>query len=97
MVVFDPLDGSSNIDVNVNVGTIFSIHKRESGKKGDPGLEDILRPGDRLIFLDMAHYTMVKTTTFNGLCLPAIYLAKQDTHELHTVRTFGYKDFKMRL
>ncbi len=56
-----------------------------------------LRPGDRLIFLDMAHYTMVKTTTFNGLGLPAIYLAKQDTHELHTVRTFGYKDFKMRL
>jgi len=53
--------------------------------------------GDRLIFTDMAHYSMVKTTTFNGLALPAIlrYRAAQD--ELEPVRAFGYEDFKGRL
>lgn len=56
-----------------------------------------LRPGDRLIFLDMAHYSMVKTTTFNGLGLPAIALADSRSHALRMVRRFGYEDFKTRL
>jgi fructose-1,6-bisphosphatase I len=44
VVIFDPLDGSSNIDVNVSIGTIFSIHRKRS--KGDRGvLEDCLQPG----------------------------------------------------
>jgi len=44
VVIFDPLDGSSNIDVNVSIGTIFSIHKKRS--KGERGtLEDCLQPG----------------------------------------------------
>ena len=44
VVIFDPLDGSSNIDVNVSIGTIFSIHrKRSSGGRGV--LEDCLQPG----------------------------------------------------
>jgi len=53
--------------------------------------------GDRLIFTDMAHYSMVKMTTFNGLALPAIlrYRAAQD--ELELVRAFEYEDFKGRL
>ena len=53
--------------------------------------------GDRLIFADMAHYSMVKTTTFNGLALPAIlrYRATQD--ELELVRVFDYEDYKGRL
>jgi fructose-1,6-bisphosphatase I len=43
-ILFDPLDGSSNIDVNVSVGTIFSIHRKiSSGKRGR--LEDLLQPG----------------------------------------------------
>jgi fructose-1,6-bisphosphatase I len=48
VVVFDPLDGSSNIDVNVSVGTIFSILRREPDPAGtrDP-LIDVLQPGDR--------------------------------------------------
>ncbi len=55
-----------------------------------------LRPGDRVIFGDMAIYTMVKTNTFNGMPLPAIVYSKAEgTWE--TVRTFGYEDFKMRL
>ena len=44
VVMFDPLDGSSNIDVNASIGTIFSIHRRIS--EGDePGLADCLQPG----------------------------------------------------
>jgi fructose-1,6-bisphosphatase I len=44
VVIFDPLDGSSNIDVNVSIGTIFSVHKKRS--KGERGtLEDCLQPG----------------------------------------------------
>lgn len=43
---FDPLDGSSNIDANVTIGTIFSIHRRVSGPPGSDGkLEDCLQPG----------------------------------------------------
>ena len=43
-LLFDPLDGSSNIDVNVSIGTIFSIHRRTS--EGGPGtLDDLLQPG----------------------------------------------------
>ena len=56
-----------------------------------------LRPGDRLIFLDMAHYSMVKTNTFNGLGLPGIALTDSRTRALRMVRRFGYEDFKTRL
>jgi len=50
VVVFDPLDGSSNIDVNVSVGTIFSILRREPDLAGtrDP-LQDVLQPGHRQV------------------------------------------------
>ncbi|MDR2489582.1 MAG: carboxynorspermidine decarboxylase [Desulfovibrio sp.] len=56
-----------------------------------------LQAGDRLIFLDMAHYTMVKTTTFNGLALPGIALVENGSRALRMVRRFGYEDFKTRL
>ncbi len=56
-----------------------------------------LKRGDRLIFGDMAHYTMVKTSTFNGVNLPSIVLANSDTGDIRVVRTFGYDDFKNRL
>lgn len=52
-VVFDPLDGSSNIDAGVNVGTIFGIYKVKEGGKG--GIEDVLKPGKDLV---AAGYTM---------------------------------------
>lgn len=46
VLLFDPLDGSSNIDVNVSIGTIFSIQRRVSGPPGSNGrLEDCLQPG----------------------------------------------------
>lgn len=64
---------------------------------GDWSFENPLRPGDKLVFEDMAHYTMVKTTTFNGIQHPAICTWEPETEELKVVRKFGYEDFKSRL
>ena len=44
VLMFDPLDGSTNIDVNISIGTIFSVHKRLN-EDGEPGLADCLQPG----------------------------------------------------
>ena len=63
---------------------------------GDYSFDRPLQEGDRLVFEDMALYTMVKTNTFNGMPLPAI--AWRDTAgEIRVVRQFGYPDFKGRL
>ena len=64
---------------------------------GDWSFERPLRPGDRLAFLDMAHYTMVKTTTFNGIQLPHICTFEPETGDLKVVRSFAYEDFRSRL
>jgi carboxynorspermidine decarboxylase len=64
---------------------------------GDWSFEKPLAAGDRLAFLDMAHYTMVKTTTFNGIQHPHICTFEPDTGELKVLRSFGYEDFKGRL
>lgn len=63
----------------------------------DYSFKQPLEVGQRLIFEDMAHYTMVKTTTFNGTKLPAIALWNSDTDVLRIVKEFGYDDFKHRL
>lgn len=55
-----------------------------------------LNIGDTLVFEDMIHYTMVKTTTFNGVRHPSICLLHTDGN-LEQVRVFGYEDFKSRL
>lgn len=55
-----------------------------------------LKPGDRIIFLDMIHYTMVKTSTFNGVQHPSIGLWTRDG-EFRLIRRFGYEDYKNRL
>lgn len=55
-----------------------------------------LEVGDRLVFLDMAIYSMVKTNTFNGVKLPSIYYGRKDG-AVELVRRFGYEDFKTRL
>ena len=63
---------------------------------GDYSFPKPLAPGDRLVFTDMAHYTMVKNNTFNGVNLPSI--AKVDeAGELTVVRTFSYEDYRGRL
>ncbi|WP_422032685.1 carboxynorspermidine decarboxylase [Roseovarius sp.] len=56
-----------------------------------------LKIGDRFAFLDQAHYSMVKTNTFNGVPLPAIALWDSRTDELRMIREFGYEDFRGRL
>lgn len=58
--------------------------------------EKPLAIGECLIFEDMIHYTMVKTTMFNGVKHPAIALL-QKNNKAHILRTFGYEDFKNRL
>jgi carboxynorspermidine decarboxylase len=63
---------------------------------GDYSFAQPLEIGQRLVFLDMSHYTMVKNTTFNGVPLPAISLYSQSAG-LETVRRFGYEDYRMRL
>ncbi len=64
---------------------------------GDWSFEQPLRPGDRLAFEDMAHYTMVKTTTFNGIQHPHICTFEPGNGVLKVVRSFSYEDFKQRL
>jgi len=64
---------------------------------GDWSFEQPLKTGDRLTFEDMSHYTMVKTTTFNGIRHPHICTFEPETGELKVVRSFGYDDFKQRL
>lgn len=54
-------------------------------------------PGARIAFLDQAHYSMVKTTTFNGVPLPSIALWNSETDALRVVRQFDYPDFRDRL
>ncbi len=64
---------------------------------GDWSFEEPLEAGDRLVFEDMAHYTMVKTTTFNGIQHPHLCTYEPETGQLTVVRSFGYPDFKSRL
>ena len=63
---------------------------------GDYSFGERLREGDRLVFEDMAIYSMVKNNTFNGMPLPAIAIRRKDG-ECKLVKRFGYGDFKGRL
>lgn len=63
---------------------------------GDYSFPTPLKPGDRLVFEDMAIYSMVKNNTFNGMPLPAIVLREQDGR-CRILRRFGYEEFKCRL
>lgn len=64
---------------------------------GDYSFDQPLEIGQRLIFDDMSHYTMVKTSTFNGIGLPSLALWNSETDEVTVVKQFGYQDFKQRL
>ena len=64
---------------------------------GDYVLPVPAEPGQRVAFLDQAHYSMVKTNTFNGVPLPSIYLWDSETDALELVRSFGYEAFRDRL
>ncbi len=64
---------------------------------GDWSFEHPLKPGDRIVFEDMSHYTMVKTTTFNGIQHPSLCTWEPENGLLNVVRRFEYQDFKNRL
>ena len=63
---------------------------------GDWAFDRELRTGDRIVFEDMIHYTMVKTTMFNGVSHPSIAIATHDG-EVKIIKEFGYEDFKSRM
>ena len=70
VITIDPLDGSSNIDVNISVGTIFSIYKRKSKEKGLCSLEDFLQMGSEQVAAGYVIYgssTMLVYTTGHGV------------------------------
>lgn len=64
---------------------------------GDYALPGGAQIGGRFAFLDQGHYSMVKTNTFNGVPLPAIWLWDSESDELREVASFDYADFKSRL
>jgi carboxynorspermidine decarboxylase len=53
--------------------------------------------GQKLVFQDMLHYTMVKNNTFNGVHLPAIATYDPETDQVRVIREFGYQDYRTRL
>ena len=63
---------------------------------GDYSFDKPLIQGDKLMFCDMAHYSMVKNNTFNGIRLPSI-LSYNDIEGIKIIKEFGYEDFKNRL
>lgn len=63
---------------------------------GDYSFKEPLKPGDTLVFCDMAHYTMVKNNMFNGVNLPSIALYSE-AEGVRVLRRFGYEDYKTRL
>lgn len=70
ILIFDPLDGSSNIDVNINIGTIFSILRRQPGATGEVTLEEVLQPGTQQVAAGYILYgpsTMLVYSTGQGV------------------------------
>ena len=63
---------------------------------GDWAFDHELQVGERIVFEDMIHYTMVKTTMFNGVQHPSIVIVHRDGG-VEIVREFGYEDFKTRM
>jgi carboxynorspermidine decarboxylase len=63
---------------------------------GDWSFDRELEPGDRIVFLDMIHYTMVKTTTFNGVHHPSIGVWNTN-NKFRMIKEFGYRDYRDRL
>ncbi|MGB2600709.1 MAG: carboxynorspermidine decarboxylase [Candidatus Omnitrophota bacterium] len=64
---------------------------------GEYSFPEPLKAGDKVTFMDMAHYTMVKNNTFNGVRLPSIALYDPGKDQIRMVRQFGYEDYRNRL
>jgi fructose-1,6-bisphosphatase I len=112
IVAIDPLDGSSNIDVNVAIGTIFSIYRRKSPLGEKPGLEDVLQKGSEQVAAGYILYgssTMMVYTTGHGVngftyepTLGEFFLSHAamktpETGRLYSVNEGNYNDFNDHL
>ena len=64
---------------------------------GQYKFETLPKVGERIAFLDQAHYTMVKTNFFNGVKLPSIAIWDSETNDIEIIKTFSYHDFENRL
>ena len=64
---------------------------------GDYSFDEPLKIGDTVIFDDMIHYTMVKTTTFNGVGLPSIGIVREETNQFELFKSFGFRTYKDKL
>ncbi len=80
VLVFDPLDGSSNISANTSIGTIFGIHRKITPGEGRGTLEDVLQPGNRLV---AAAYVIYGSSTM------MVYSAGHGTHGFTLDPTIG--------
>ncbi len=111
VVVFDPLDGSSNIDVNVTVGTIFGIYRRKSSV-GSCVLEDFLQPGENLVasgYVIFGTSTILVFSTGNGVngftldpsigefCLSHPDMKIPDTSRFYSINQGYYKRFDSQM
>ena len=107
VVAFDPLDGSSNIDVNVSIGTIFAIYRRVSSE-GECQLEDFLQKGHKQVAAGYVLYgssTMLVYTTGKGVngftldpsigefCLSHPDIVLPEKADIYSVNHASYKDF----
>jgi fructose-1,6-bisphosphatase I len=112
VVVMDPLDGSSNIDVNVSVGTIFSIFKRKTEHSEKPQLKDFLQKGSELVAAGYVLYgtsTILVYTTGNGVngftldpsigefCLSHTNLKMPDEGKYYSVNQGYYLKFDLEM
>jgi fructose-1,6-bisphosphatase I len=110
VLLMDPLDGSSNIDVNVSVGTIFSIYRRVSPVGTPPTEEDFLQPGEKQVAAGYVIYgssTMLVYTTGNGVhgftydpsigsfCLSHENLMTPDRGNIYSINEGNYIRFPM--
>ena len=64
---------------------------------GEYNFNDIPKMGDRIALLDQAHYTMVKTSFFNGVKLTSIAIWDSETDNLEIIKSFSFKDFENKL
>lgn len=89
--------GSGNVGEKVYSYKLGGITCLAGDRIGDYSFDQPLKRGDRLFFTDMAIYSMVKTSHFNGVAHPAIALWDSETEEMKVTQTFGYADFRDRL
>ncbi|NOY38131.1 MAG: class 1 fructose-bisphosphatase [Chlorobi bacterium] len=108
LVCMDPLDGSSNIDVNVSVGTIFSIYRRLSDRGTKPSMDDFLQPGKAQVAAGYVIYgssTMLVYTTGKGVngftldpslgefCLSHPNICTPETGIIYSINEGNYRYF----